>query len=120
MSGWPDGLYAGRSFANPVTGQTLTFLELSPELLVMETTYRAGDSEAPEHFHPNQEERFVALEGAVGVVVGQERRLEAGTELSIPRGRPHRFGALPDQSCRVRWEVRPALRTAEFLATTFG
>ena len=121
MSVWPDGLYAGKSLSNPATGQTLTFLELSPELLVMETTYQAGGPEAPEHFHPVQSERFVALEGAVRVVVnGHERRLESGEDLTLPPGTRHRFGALADQSCRVRWEVRPALRTAEFLATTFG
>jgi quercetin dioxygenase-like cupin family protein len=121
MSSWPDGLYAGKSLRNPVTGQTLTFLELSPELLVMETTYQAGGSEAPEHLHPAQSEHFVALDGAVRVVVnGQESRLEPGKDLTLPPGTPHRFGALPDLSCRARWEVRPALRTAEFLATTFG
>src|SRR5215207_3655127 len=121
MSSWPDGLYAGKSLRSPVTGQTLTFLELSPELLVMETTYQAGGPEAPEHLHPVQFEHFVALEGAVRVVVnGQEGRLEPGKDLTLPPGTRHRFGALTDQSCRARWEVRPALRTAEFLATTFG
>lgn len=106
---------------NPVTGQTLTFLEFSAELLVMETTYRAGGPQAPEHYHPRQEEHFVVLEGAVGVVVdGRERQLPADEQLTVPAGSRHRFGALADQSCRARWEVRPALRTAEFLSTTFG
>ena len=121
MAAWPQGLHPGRSFRNPVTGQTLTFLELSPELLVMETTYQAGGPEAPEHYHPRQEERFVVLDGAVEVVVdGQRRRLKQGAELTLPPRTRHRFGALPDQSCRARWEVRPALRTAGFLSTTFG
>jgi quercetin dioxygenase-like cupin family protein len=121
VDGWPRGIYPGKSLSNPVTGQTLTFLELSDELLVMETTYRAGGPLAPEHYHPNQSEHFVALEGAVRVVVnGEERRLEPAKDLTVPPGTPHRFGALADESCRVRWEVRPALRTAEFLNTTFG
>jgi len=109
------------SLSNPMTGQTLTFLELSPELLVMETTYQAGGPEAPEHVHPLQSERFVALEGAVRVVVnGQDGRLEPGKDLTLPPGTRHRFGGLADQPCRARGEDRPALRTAEFLATTFG
>lgn len=121
MNLWPNGPYPGQSLSNPVTGQTLTFLELSPELLVMETTYRAGGPEAPEHLHPAQTEHFVALDGAVRVVVnGQEGRLEPGKDLTLPPGTRHRFGALADQSCRARWEVRPALRTPEFLSTTFG
>src|SRR4028118_1081474 len=98
MSSWPDGLYAGKTLSNPVTGQTLTFLELSPELLVMETTYQAGGPEAPEHLHPVQSERFVALDGAVRVVVnGQEGRLEPRVDLTIPPGTRQRFGALADQ-----------------------
>jgi quercetin dioxygenase-like cupin family protein len=121
MDAWPAGIYPGKSLTNPVTGQTLTFLELSADLLVMETTYRAGGPMAPEHFHPAQTERFTALEGAVRVVVnGEVRRLQQGTDLTIPPGTPHQFGALVDEACRVRWEVRPALRTAEFLNTTFG
>ena len=121
MDVWPEGLHAGKTLTNPVTGQSLHFLELSPEVLVMETTYRAGGPQAPEHDHPRQHEHFVILEGAVGVVVdGTERRLSAGDELDLPPGTRHRFGALPDQSCRARWEVRPALRSAEFLATIFG
>jgi len=121
MTSWPDGLYAGKSLRNPVTGQTLTFCELSPELLVMETTYQAGGPEAPEHLHPVQSERFVALEGVVRVVFnGQEHRLQPGEDITLPPGTPHRFGGLADQPGRARWEVRPALRTAEFLGTTFG
>lgn len=64
MDAWPEGLHPGRLLSNPVTGQTLTFLEFSPELLLMETTYRAGGPQAPEHYHPRQEEHFVVLEGA--------------------------------------------------------
>lgn len=121
MTHWPEGLHAGKTLRNKATGQTLTFLELSPELLVMETTYEAGGPLAHEHFHPAQTEHFVALDGAALVVVdGQERRLEPGKDLTITAGTRHRFGALPDQSCRARWEVRPALRTAEFLSTVFG
>ena len=33
MEPWSDGLYAGKSLSNPATGRTVTFLELSPELL---------------------------------------------------------------------------------------
>jgi len=121
MTSWPEGLYSGKTLRNPVTGQSLTFLELTPDLVVMETTYEAGGPLAPEHLHPAQTEHFVALEGAALVVVeGQERRLEPGKDLTLPAGTRHRFGALADQSCRARWEVRPALRTAEFLGTVFG
>lgn len=103
MSTWPDGLHAGKTLTNPVTGQTLTFLELSPKVLVMETTYKAGGPPPPEHYHPVQTEHFVSLEGAVRVVVnGKEGRLEPGKNLTVPPGTPHQFAAVVDQKCRVR------------------
>jgi quercetin dioxygenase-like cupin family protein len=121
MDMWPNGLHAGTTLTHPVTGQTVTFLELSAELLVMETTYQAGGRLAPEHFHPAQTERFVCLEGAVQVVLnGRRGLLEQGNELTLPPRTPHRFGGPSDSVGRVRWEVRPALRTAELLGTTFG
>jgi quercetin dioxygenase-like cupin family protein len=121
MELWPKGLHAGKSLTHPFTGQTVTLLELSPELLVMETTYQAGGRLAPEHFHPAQTEHFVCLEGAVRVVVnGRPGLLEQGDDLTLPPRTPHRFGGRADSAGRVRWEVRPALRTAELLGTTFG
>ncbi len=111
----------GRPLLNPVTGNSLVFVEISAPALVMEAGYAAGAPLAVAHLHPAQEERFRALEGAVRIVVdGQERLLSSGEEVVIPAGTVHQFGGAPDQAGRVRWEVRPPLRTAELLATGFG
>jgi quercetin dioxygenase-like cupin family protein len=100
---------------NPFTGQTLEQLSEDDEVLVMETSYAAGGAPAPSHFHPAQDERFVVLSGAVRTVVdGEERVLREGDELIVPAGTPHEFGGHPGESARVRWEVRPPLRTWEF------
>ncbi|MEZ5073275.1 MAG: cupin domain-containing protein [Solirubrobacterales bacterium] len=105
----------GRVLTNPFTGQTIERLAESDELLVMESTYRAGAAPAPPHLHPGQDERFVVLAGVVRVRVdGAERDLREGDELTIGAGTPHEFGGHPDESATVRWEVRPALRTWEF------
>jgi quercetin dioxygenase-like cupin family protein len=105
---------------NPATGQTITFLERTSERLVVETTYRAGGADAPAHYHPSQEEHFEVLEGAVLCSIeGEKRTLRAGETLDVPAGTIHRFGGHPDEDARVRWETRPALRTAEFFEEIF-
>jgi len=106
---------------NPVTGQSIRILQESPELLLVETRYRAGGPKAPAHHHPAQEERFRVLEGGVRVVLhGVERVLGEGEELVVAPGTRHEFGALPDRDGLVRWETRPALNTAALFRTTFG
>jgi hypothetical protein len=52
------------------------------------------------------------------VVHGTERRYEAGDTIDVPPGTPHQMAA--DGPARVRWEVRPALRTAEFFERLYG
>lgn len=106
---------------NPFTGQTLERISESDELLVMETTYAAGGAPAPAHFHPAQEERFTVIEGAVRAgIEGEERILREGDVLVVPAGTAHDFGGHPDEPARVRWEVRPSLRTWEFFEGLFG
>jgi quercetin dioxygenase-like cupin family protein len=106
---------------NPFTGQTLERISEDRELLVMESTYAPGGAPAPPHQHPSQEERFVVLSGALQAAVDGERMtLREGDELVIPAGTPHEFGGHPEESGRVRWEVRPPLRTWEFFTGLFG
>ena len=51
------------------------------------------------------------------VVAGEERIVEAGDTLHIPRGTPHRArNASVEASAVVRWETRPALRTTAFFS----
>lgn len=79
----------------------------------MEAHYTGQGGLPPEHLHPLQTERFEVREGAVrAVIAGEERRYEAGEAFEVPAGKPHRMAG--DGPARVRWEVRPALRTAEF------
>ena len=100
---------------NPFTGQTIRFVEETDELLVIESTYEAGGAPAPPHLHPSQDERFVILSGAVRAGVdGEPRTLREGDVLDVPAGTVHEFGGHPDEGGKVRWEVRPPLRTREF------
>jgi quercetin dioxygenase-like cupin family protein len=93
--------------------------ETDGELLEMEATYPGSDALPPEHFHPQQTERFEVLEGSIRAIIGgTEQRYEAGEEFEVPPGTPHRLGA--EKPARMRWETRPALRTAEFFERLFG
>jgi quercetin dioxygenase-like cupin family protein len=84
----------------------------------MEGFYSGEGGLPPEHFHPRQDEHFEVLEGAVRAVVdGEERRYVAGEAFDIPAGTPHQMAG--DGPARLHWEVRPALRTAEFFERAY-
>ena len=93
----------------------LDILTRTPELLVMDASYDAADSPPPPHYHPSQDEHFEVLEGGIALKVGHERSVVPACEsFDIPRGVAHSLGPA-DGPARVRWEVRPALRTEQFL-----
>lgn len=94
----------------------LRFEQISDDVLVMEARYGGDGSLPPEHLHPVQEERFEVIDGAVRAIVdGAARRYEQGDAFTVPAGTPHQMTG--DGPARMRWEVRPALRTAEFFET---
>jgi quercetin dioxygenase-like cupin family protein len=96
-----------------------TAAETGGEVLEMEASYDGTAGPPPEHLHPQQLERFEVLDGAVRTVIGgAERRYEEGETFEVAAGTPHRMSA--DGPARVRWEVRPALRTAEFFERLYG
>jgi quercetin dioxygenase-like cupin family protein len=104
-------------------GHTLRLIqtgaETDGELLEMEASYAGDGSMPPEHLHPQQAERFEILEGSMRAIVGGEERVySVGESFDVPAGTPHQMGA--DQPTRMRWEVRPALRTAEFFERLYG
>ena len=93
----------------------LEILSRAPDLLVMEQSYEADADRPPPHFHPSQDEHFEVLEGAIALKVGHARSVvPAGESFDIPRGTVHTMGPAGGPA-RVRWEVRPALRTEQFL-----
>ncbi|MDX1691951.1 MAG: cupin domain-containing protein [Acidimicrobiia bacterium] len=81
--------------------------------------YRPGSPFPPMHHHPAQDEHFEVERGAmVFDIDGDERVVEAGESIDLPRGTPHRArNASAAEPAVVRWETRPALRTTEFFLT---
>jgi hypothetical protein len=100
-------------------GSTISFVETSPERVVVEIAYAGNGVKPPTHFHPSQEERFRVLEGEIHALVdGEERVLRAGDELTIPPGTPHQMWS--EEPARQRWETRPPLKTERFFETLWG
>jgi quercetin dioxygenase-like cupin family protein len=97
----------------------LTGEETAGDLLEMEASYTGEAGMPPEHLHPSQVERFEILEGSMRTIVdGDERLYGVGESFEVPVGTPHQMAA--EGPTRMRWEVRPALRTAEFFERLFG
>lgn len=102
---------------DPARGQELIILSHTPELLVLQATYAPGSKPPPAHLHPEQSERFTVESGTMRVVLGGVARLlETGEVLEIPPGTPHQMSNAGQEEARLRWETRPALGTAGFLA----
>jgi Cupin domain len=100
-------------------GMSLRFNRIDPDVLEMEATYSGEAGLPPEHLHPKQAERFEILEGSMRAIVdGEERVYEVGEVFEVPAGTPHQMAA--QGPTRTRWEVRPALRTAEFFERLYG
>jgi quercetin dioxygenase-like cupin family protein len=100
-------------------GMRLRFVTVEPEELVMEASYSGEAGMPPAHLHPSQAEHFEILEGRLRAIVdGEERVYEVGESFDVPPGTPHQMAA--EGPTRTRWEVKPALRTAEFFERLYG
>jgi quercetin dioxygenase-like cupin family protein len=94
---------------------TLTVRSRSAEMLEMEAAYAPGGSPPPPHHHPAQDEHFEVLEGSMTVRAGgDERRLQAGDTIDIPRGEVHQMWNAGDEPARLLWQTSPAGRTEEW------
>ncbi|MDB5251664.1 MAG: cupin protein [Flaviaesturariibacter sp.] len=117
--------YPGKEIVNPVIGQQIRFLKTADEtcgqLLEMEATYRSRSREPKPHYHPQQEEYFMVMDGQLNVRLnGTVRKLRRGDRLLIPRNTVHSMWNEQDEKAVVIWQVRPALQTEYMLETAAG
>lgn len=95
---------------NPITGASLTFLELTEDLVRFRSTGRRGDPGPVLHVHPLQEERFLVTRGNVAFVMGkQEVVCGPGEGVSVPAGVAHTFRNAGDGDFGMFAEYRPGL-----------
>lgn len=117
--------HAGQVLDNPVTGHRYHILQAAADtggtLLDMEVTYPPGARAPAEHLHPQQQEHFEVLEGALQVrLAGRSRELRRGETLVIPPGTAHAMWNPSAVPARVRWQTRPALQTEQFFEAVVG
>ena len=117
--------YKNKVIRNPVTGQSIRFLQTScdteGQLLEMESTFAPHSVEPLLHYHPKQHETFTVLEGSLQVRMnGEIRVLMEGATLEIPANTPHSMWNSSCVKTVVNWKVEPALSTEYFLETGMG
>jgi quercetin dioxygenase-like cupin family protein len=106
---------------NPLTGEEITFVSETPDLLVMESVWPRPGRRALEHVHPGMEERWEVLEGTAGFrIAGVETLCGAGESAVAAPGVPHEAWNAGEGPARVRIEMRPALRWREFVERLFA
>jgi quercetin dioxygenase-like cupin family protein len=104
--------HEGQELEGP-NGLRLRFVRITEDLLEMEARYPEEGSLPPPHLHPRQNERFTVLDGVVlAVIDGREAHFDEGETFDVPAGMIHQMAG--DGSARVKWQVRPALRSAQF------
>lgn len=98
------------TITNQATGETITFLESTPDVLRFEDSLPADHSGVPAHLHTRQQETFTVLSGTFHAVIdGQAYTLAAGERLTIPAGVPHRFHTQGSEAVKLLVELQPAL-----------
>ncbi|RZS37790.1 cupin domain [Herbihabitans rhizosphaerae] len=99
-----------------------TSADTGGEYLEVEATYGPmGDLRPPAHYHPIQTELFQVLEGTlVFLLDGEEKTLNAGDELHIPKRVTHAAWNPGDVPARFVWRTTPAMRTEEMFKTMWN
>ncbi|MEP7346341.1 MAG: cupin domain-containing protein [Gemmatimonadaceae bacterium] len=116
----------GTAIDSPQTGERLIFRSTRDSsngaLFQAELIVQPGGYVVQSHIHPQQEERFVVLEGKYGWEIGGKRGVAApGETLICPPGVAHSQWNGGDAPMRIYYEHRPALTSAEvFFETQFG
>lgn len=116
---------AGDTIENPVTGERITFRKTSRETggeaVVIECHVQPSGFVAATHVHPDQDERFEILKGAIGFKLdGKEVVAGPGQRILVPAGMSHCFWNAAEGESHFVCEVRPALQFEQLLETMFA
>jgi uncharacterized protein YndB with AHSA1/START domain len=105
----------------PGLGIRFEIRDSSAELLEFDVVGRGRGFITQYHVHKLQSERFEVIEGTLRLVIdGREHLLGPGETIEVPAGTPHRQLGGDAGEGRVRIQVRPAGRTAEFIELLAG
>ena len=117
--------FKNKIIRNSKTGQDIRFIQTGKEtnglLLEMESTYNGKSLEPPPHYHPNQEEDFIVVDGELTVRInGKTKVLKRGDSLHIPKNKVHSMWNNSNSKTVVNWKVKPAMNTEYLLETGTG
>jgi quercetin dioxygenase-like cupin family protein len=106
---------------NSISGQTVTFLSMTPEILRTRFEVESGRATDPRHIHPRQVETITVIAGRIrhSLPDKSEHVLEPGQRWEIPAGTPHTWAAI-DAHVKLQIDFRPALRTRHLMTRLFG
>jgi quercetin dioxygenase-like cupin family protein len=114
--------HTGQIIKNSISGEQITFLRTAADTdghhLDIELRL-APDGHVPgAHVHPEQEERFEVLEGAMKFRMGLRRIVAGpGDVVVVPKGKVHRFANAGDTEAVCRVTVTPALDMEQLFET---
>ena len=109
------------AIVNPATGEEITFLSETPELLVMRSVWTRPGHRAAPHVHPAMEERWEVLDGRAAFRIGgEETECGPGERAVAPPGVAHLAWNPGHGPVVLRIEMRPALRWREFVERLFA
>lgn len=96
-------------------GTSLRVLVHDDQALELVATYAPGGTPPPAHFHPEQDERFEVLAGAMHVRLdGRDCTIGEADVLEVPRGTVHQMWNEGAEPAAMRWRTLPAGRTLEW------
>jgi len=113
--------HLGQQITNTRTGQRMTFLELQPDSLRIDSVNPPTDEREPLHVHPKQVSGAELISGSlVFEVDGVQHKLAPGESISIPPNTPHRFWNDGDEDAHSIGFFQPSLAIGEFFETLFA
>jgi quercetin dioxygenase-like cupin family protein len=95
-------------------GTTVRVVSHTDEALEVEARYAPDGAPPPPHLHPEQDELFEVVSGALRLRRSRDEQvIVGGDHLEVPRGTPHQMWNDRDKPAVVRWRTLPAGRTLE-------
>jgi mannose-6-phosphate isomerase-like protein (cupin superfamily) len=108
----------GDELVNPKAGTRTVFLATAASTggthVQVEATYPPHSPLPPMHHHPDQQEHFQVVSGAMSVVrAGESFTSRAGEQFTVERDVSHQMWNDGDDPAVVVWTTTPAMRTDE-------
>lgn len=111
----------GHTRTNPVSGERITFLDVTDQLLRFELLAWPDQPVPPLHVHPSAAERFVVHDGQVRITAGRHVRVVgAGEDATAPPGVTHSYRVIGDESARMTVELTPPGGMPAFLDAVYA